>query len=86
MDLTSIVVLLIVGLVAGWLAGRIMRSRYGLLGDIVIGVIGAYLGKWLFGLLGVSLGGGIPGTLITAVIGAVVLLFVFRLIFGSGRQ
>ena len=86
MDLASIVVLLIVGLVAGWLAGRIMRSRYGLLGDLVIGVIGAYLGKWLFGLLGVSLGGGILGTLITAVIGAVVLLFVFRLIFGRGRR
>jgi uncharacterized membrane protein YeaQ/YmgE (transglycosylase-associated protein family) len=80
----KLIVFLIVGVVAGWLAGVIMKSRYGLIGDLVVGVIGAFLGGWLFGLLGVSLGGGILGAFLTAVIGAVVLLFLIRLIFGRG--
>jgi len=78
----NIIVFLIVGLLAGWLAGVIMKSRYGLIGDLVVGVIGAFLGQWLFGLLGVSFGGGLLGAFLTAVIGAIVLLAVIRLIFG----
>jgi len=69
---------LIIGLIAGWLAGKIMEGRgFGLLGDLVIGVIGALVGGFLFGLLGLSANGFI-GSLITAVVGAIVLLFIAR--------
>ncbi len=72
---------LLIGVVAGWLAGQLMKGGgYGLIGDLVIGVVGAVLGGWLFGVLGISAGGSIIGNLVTAVIGAVVLLFVVRLI------
>jgi len=71
---------LLIGLVAGWLAGRVMRGGgFGVLGDIVVGVIGALLGGWLFGLLGIA-AGGLIGSLIVATIGAIVFLFLLRLI------
>ena len=71
---------LLIGLVAGWLAGQIMKGRgFGLVGDMVVGVVGAYLGGFLFGVLGISAGGTV-GLLITATVGAVVLLFLLRLI------
>jgi uncharacterized membrane protein YeaQ/YmgE (transglycosylase-associated protein family) len=71
---------LIIGIVAGWLAGLLMKGGgYGLIGDLILGVIGAYLGGWLFGLLGIVAGGTI-GTLITATIGAIVLVLLVRLI------
>jgi uncharacterized membrane protein YeaQ/YmgE (transglycosylase-associated protein family) len=76
----SIIVLLLVGLVAGWLASLIMKSGFGLLGDMVVGVIGAFVGGWVFGKLGISAGGGMIGQIITATIGAVILLFLLRLI------
>lgn len=80
MGLLSFIMFLLIGLVAGWLAGRIMKgSGYGLVGDIVLGVIGSILGGWLFGLLGISFG-GLIGSLITALIGAVVLLYLIRFI------
>jgi uncharacterized membrane protein YeaQ/YmgE (transglycosylase-associated protein family) len=67
---------LIIGLIAGWLAGKIMKGRgFGLFGDLVIGVIGAVVGGFLFGLLGLSASGFI-GSLITATAGAIVLLFI----------
>ena len=67
---------LIIGLVAGFLAGHIMKGGgFGLVGNLVIGVIGALLGGWLFGVLGIS-AGGLIGSLVTAVVGAVVLLFI----------
>jgi uncharacterized membrane protein YeaQ/YmgE (transglycosylase-associated protein family) len=72
---------LIIGAIAGWLAGQFMKgSGFGLLGDIIVGVIGAFLGGWLFRQFGVSLGGGLIGSLIVAFIGAVILLFLVRLI------
>jgi uncharacterized membrane protein YeaQ/YmgE (transglycosylase-associated protein family) len=72
---------LIIGAIAGWLAGKFMRGAgFGLLGDIIVGIIGAVLGGWLFGALGISLGGGLLGSLIVAFIGAVLLLFLVRLI------
>jgi len=78
---TGLIVFLIVGAVAGWIAGNLMRGGgFGIVGNIVIGIVGAFLGGWLFGLAGVSLGAGLIGTLCTAVIGAVVLLFVIGLI------
>ena len=78
----SIILWIVIGIVAGWLAGKIMKGKgFGLIGDLIIGVIGAFLGGWLFGLLHISIGAGIIGSLITAVVGALVLLFVVRLIF-----
>ena len=72
---------LIVGAVAGWLAGQLMKGRgFGLLGNIVVGIVGAFIGGWAFGALGISLGAGLVGTILTAVVGAVILLFVVGLI------
>ncbi len=72
---------IVVGAVAGWLAGVLVKGGgFGLLADIGVGIVGAFIGGWLFGLLGIHLGNGWIGSLVTAVIGAVVLLFVVRLI------
>lgn len=71
---------LIIGLVAGWLAGQLTSGGgFGLLGDLIVGVIGALLGGWLFGQLGIAVGGTI-GALITATVGAVILVLLLRLI------
>ena len=70
-----------IGLAAGWLAGQVMKGGgFGVLGDIIVGVIGALLGGFLFRTFGVSAGGGLLGSLIVATIGAIVLLFVLRLV------
>jgi len=72
---------LIVGLIAGWLAGVLVKGGgFGVIGDIVVGVIGAFIGGFLFSTLGVSSGGGLLGSIIVATIGAVVLIFLVRLI------
>ena len=72
---------ILIGLAAGWLAGQLMKGGgFGVLGDIVVGVIGALLGGFLFRTFGVSAGGGLLGSLIVATIGAIVLLFVLRLV------
>jgi uncharacterized membrane protein YeaQ/YmgE (transglycosylase-associated protein family) len=72
---------ILIGLAAGWLAGQVMRGGgFGVIGDIVVGVIGALLGGFLFSTLGVSGGGGLLGSLIVATIGAIVLLLLLRLI------
>ncbi|EGV17617.1 GlsB/YeaQ/YmgE family stress response membrane protein [Thiocapsa marina] len=81
MDLISLGIFLLIGAVAGWLAGLLMRGGgFGLLGNILVGIVGAVIGGFLFGLAGISLGGGMIGSLITAVIGAAVLLLVVGLI------
>lgn len=81
MDGTSLLIFLIVGALAGWLAGVIVRGfGFGVLGNIIVGIIGAFLGGWLFRALGVSLGAGLVGVFLTALIGAVVLLFLISLI------
>ena len=72
---------ILIGLAAGWLAGQVMKGGgFGVLGDIVVGVIGALLGGFLFRTFGVAAGGGLLGSLIVATIGAIVLLFVLRLV------
>ena len=72
---------LILGAVAGWLAGTLMRGGgFGLIGNIIIGIVGAFIGGWLFGALGISAGGSFVGSLITATIGAAVLLWVVSMI------
>jgi len=69
---------LLIGLAAGWLAGRVMKGGgFGLLGNLVIGVIGALVGGYLFDLLGVNIG-GLIGSLVTAFIGAVVFIWLLR--------
>lgn len=80
MDMQSLLLFLVIGLIAGWLASRIMRSGpYGLVGDLIVGVLGAFIGGWLFGLVGIS-AGGILGSLVIALVGSLVLLYVLRLL------
>ncbi len=79
---------IVVGLVAGVLASLVMGGTgYGIIGDIVIGIVGAFIGGWLFSMLGIATPfGGMGGTIFVAFIGAVVLLFILRLIRGSTRK
>ncbi|NOT09830.1 MAG: GlsB/YeaQ/YmgE family stress response membrane protein [Gemmatimonadales bacterium] len=78
MAIPSLIWFLCIGLAAGWLAGQIMRGGgLGLLGDLIVGVIGSLLGGWLFGMLGIS-AWGLFGQLVTAFVGAVVLLWLLR--------
>jgi uncharacterized membrane protein YeaQ/YmgE (transglycosylase-associated protein family) len=82
----SILVILFVGLVAGWLAGKIVRGTgFGIIGDIVVGIAGALIASFLFPKLGVHLGTGLVSEIIYSAIGAIVLLLVVRLIRGGGR-
>jgi uncharacterized membrane protein YeaQ/YmgE (transglycosylase-associated protein family) len=75
----SLLWFLIVGLIAGWLAGMLVKGGgFGLIGDLVVGVIGAVLGGWLFTTFGASIGGGLIGAIIVATIGAVILLVIVR--------
>jgi len=72
---------ILVGLVAGWLAGVLVQGGgFGVIGDIIVGVLGALLGGFLFSSLGVSAGGGLLGSVVVATVGAVVLIFILRLI------
>lgn len=81
MSTENLVIILLVGIISGFLAGKIMRGGgFGILGDLVVGIIGAFFGGWLFGVLGVGIGGGIIGSIIVATIGAMLLLFLIRLI------
>ena len=77
----NVIWFLVVGVVAGWLAGTLVKGGgFGLVGDLVVGIVGAFLGGFLFSTFGVSLGGGLIGSIIVATVGAVVLLFIVRLI------
>ena len=79
-DPNTILIWLLVGAVAGWLAGQVMRGGgFGLVGDIIIGIIGAFVAGALFPSFGARLGGGIAGSIIAAAAGACVLLFILRL-------
>jgi len=81
MDLVTILIWIVVGGVAGWLAGLLVRGGgFGLVGDIILGIAGAILAGWLLPTLGISLGGGIVGAIIAALIGAILILLVIRLI------
>lgn len=82
----SLLVILLVGLVAGWLAGKIVRgSGFGLIGDLIVGIIGAFIGDWLLPRFGVHLGPGIIGAIFDATVGAIVLLLVVRLVRGGSN-
>jgi uncharacterized membrane protein YeaQ/YmgE (transglycosylase-associated protein family) len=78
----EIVVALIIGAVAGWLGSTIYKgSGLGLIGNILVGIAGSFLGYWLLGKLGVTLGGGWIGAILTGALGAIIILFLFNLIF-----
>jgi len=82
----SLLVILFVGLVAGWLAGQIVQGTgFGIVGDLLIGIAGAFIGSWLLPQLGIHLGAGIVSAIINATIGAILLLVVVRLVRGGGR-
>ncbi len=81
MTLEGLIVFLLIGAVAGWLAGVILKGGgFGLVGNIVAGIVGAFVGGWLFKTLNISLGTGIISTILTAAIGAIVVLLVVGLI------
>jgi uncharacterized membrane protein YeaQ/YmgE (transglycosylase-associated protein family) len=85
MSSESLLIILFVGLVAGWLAGQIVRGTgLGLLGNIVVGILGAFIGSWLLPQLGIILGSGIVNAIVNATIGAIVLLLIIRLVRGGG--
>ena len=82
----SLIVILFVGLVAGWLAGKIVRGTgFGIIGDIVVGIAGAFIASWLFPKLGIHIGTGLVSEIIYSAIGAIILLLVVRLIRTGGR-
>jgi uncharacterized membrane protein YeaQ/YmgE (transglycosylase-associated protein family) len=86
MSSESLIIIVVVGIIAGWLAGQIVRGTgYGLINDLVIGVIGAFIGGWLLPKLGIYLGSGIISAIINATIGAILLLLILRLVRGGGR-
>jgi uncharacterized membrane protein YeaQ/YmgE (transglycosylase-associated protein family) len=71
---------LLIGLIAGWLAGQVMKGGgFGIIGDMIVGVIGAFIGGWLFGQLGIHTG-GLLGAIIMAFVGALILIFLLRVI------
>ena len=81
MGIESLLVFLIVGAIAGWLAGLIVKGYgFGLIGNIVVGIIGAFIAGWLLPRIGLVIGGGVVADIINAVIGAVILLLIIRLI------
>jgi uncharacterized membrane protein YeaQ/YmgE (transglycosylase-associated protein family) len=80
MTLMGLIIFLVIGAVAGWLAGQIMKGGgFGLVGDIIVGVIGSVIGGWLFGVLGIA-AGGLIGSIIAAVVGAIILIVIIRAI------
>ncbi len=81
MDVHGIIAWLIIGAIAGWLAGTLVKGGgFGLLGDIVVGIVGAFIGGWLAGVLGIGISGGLIASIITATIGAVVFIVILRMI------
>jgi uncharacterized membrane protein YeaQ/YmgE (transglycosylase-associated protein family) len=79
----EVIVTLIIGAVAGWLGSTVYKgSGLGLIGNIIVGIAGSFVGYWLLGKLGVTLGGGWIGAILTGAIGAIIILLLLNLIFG----
>jgi len=82
----SLLVIVLVGIVAGWAAGKIVDGGgFGLIGDLIVGVIGAFIGDWLVPRVGIHLGVGTLALIINATLGAIVLLLIIRLVAGGRR-
>ena len=85
MSSESLLVILFVGLVAGWLAGQIVRGTgFGIVGDLIVGILGAFSGSWLWPQLGIHLGTGVISAIVNATIGAILLLLIVGLLRGGG--
>jgi uncharacterized membrane protein YeaQ/YmgE (transglycosylase-associated protein family) len=81
MSLEALIILIVIGAVAGWLAGMIVKGvGFGLVGNIIVGILGAFIGTWVLGALGLAIGGGVISSIINATIGAVILLFIISLV------
>jgi len=81
----SLVIILLVGLIAGWLAGQLVRATgFGITGDLVVGIIGAFIGGWLLAPLGIPIGIGLVGVIINATIGTLLLLLIIKLVPDRG--
>ena len=81
MGIESLLIFLIIGAIAGWLAGLIVSGfGFGLIGNIVVGIIGAFIAGWLFPRIGFAIGGGILAAIIHATIGAIILLLVIKVL------
>ncbi len=80
----TLLIIVLVGIIAGWLAGRIVQGTgFGIVGDLVIGVLGAFFGSWLFPQMGIHFASGPIAAIVSATVGAIVLLLIIRLIRGS---
>jgi uncharacterized membrane protein YeaQ/YmgE (transglycosylase-associated protein family) len=83
----SLLIILLVGLIAGWLAGKIVSgSGFGFIGDIAVGIVGSLIGTWLLSRLGIHLGGDFLTKIVVATIGAVLLLLVVGIVRGGGGR
>jgi uncharacterized membrane protein YeaQ/YmgE (transglycosylase-associated protein family) len=78
MTLTGLLIWIVIGAIAGFLAGQIMKGGFGLVGDIIVGMIGAVIGGWLLG--GIIAIGGLLGSIVLATLGAIILIFILRLV------
>jgi uncharacterized membrane protein YeaQ/YmgE (transglycosylase-associated protein family) len=79
-------VILLVGLIAGWLAGKIVRGTgFGIIGNVVVGIAGALVASFLFPKLGIRIGTGLGSEIVYSAIGAIILLLIVRLVRGGGR-
>lgn len=86
MGAESLLVWLLVGLVAGWLASAVMGGGFGLLGDMIVGIVGAFLGGWIFDALDVGAPGGLGGSILVSFVGACALLLLLRAVRGAGLR
>ena len=81
MGIESIIILILIGAIAGWLAGQIVSGYgFGLIGNIVVGIVGAFIAGYLFPAIGISLGSGLVAAIIHSTIGAVILLVLIKVI------
>jgi len=83
----SLLIVLLVGIVVGWLAGQIVQGTgFGLVGDLIVGIVGALIGSWLLPRLGIHLGAGLVAAIANATIGALLLLLTIKLVRGGGSR
>ena len=81
----SLLAILVIGFIAGWLASHLVRGAgFGIVGDVAVGILGAFIGGWLLPRLGIQLGFGMIAAIVNATIGAVLLLLAIRLVRGGG--
>lgn len=81
MGIEALIIALVIGAIAGWLAGQVVEGGgFGLVGDIVVGIVGSLFASWAFPTLGWTLGGGVIGTILSAAIGAIIVLVIIKII------